>query len=61
MSSCIATTSAALAGRLEEAQYTMVRLRQIDPGLRIANVNYVIGALRAEDFANFAVGLRKAT
>jgi TolB-like protein/tetratricopeptide (TPR) repeat protein len=60
MSNCIATTSAALAGRLDEAQSTMVRLRQIDPGLRIANVNYVIGAFRPEGFTNFADGLRMA-
>lgn len=61
MSNCIATTSAALAGRLEEAQKTMVRLRQIDPRLSISNVNYVIGAqLRAKDFDKWADGLRKA-
>ncbi len=61
MANCIAATSAALAGQIEEARKAMVRLRQIDPGLRISNVKYVIGPyLRAEDFARWADGLRKA-
>jgi hypothetical protein len=38
----------------------MVRLRRIDPGLRISNLNDVISYLRAEDFAKWAEGLRKA-
>jgi hypothetical protein len=57
---CIAATSAALAGRLEEARKFMVRLRQIDPGLRISNLKNVISYLRAEDIAKWADGLRKA-
>jgi TolB-like protein len=61
MANCIAATSAALAGRLEEAQRAMVRLRQINPELSISNVSSVIGAyLRAQDFAKWAHGLRKA-
>ena len=60
MANCIAATSAALAGQLEEAEKAMVRLRQIDPELRISNVKYVIGPFREEDFAKWADGLRKA-
>ncbi len=57
---CIAAISAALTGRLEEARKFMVRLRQIDPGLRISNLKDVISYLRAEDIAKWADGLRKA-
>jgi TolB-like protein len=60
LATCIAATSAALAGRIEEARKAMVRLRQIDPGLRISNLKDVISYLRAEDFAKWAEGLRKA-
>ena len=61
MANCIAATSAALAGRIEEAQKTMVRVRQIDPGLCISNVSWIVGEyLRAEDFAKWAHGLRIA-
>jgi len=60
LATCIAATSAALAGRFEEARKAMVRLRRIDPGLRISNLNDVISYLRAEDFAKWAEGLRKA-
>jgi TolB-like protein len=59
LANCIAATSAALAGRLEEARRVMARLRQIDPGLRISNLKDVM-YLRAEDFAKWADGLRKA-
>jgi TolB-like protein len=57
---CIAATSAALAGRLEEAGKLMVRLRQIDPGLRLSNLKNLISYLRAEEFTKWADGLRKA-
>jgi len=60
MANCIAATSAALAGQLEEAEKAMVRLRQIDPELRISNVKYVIGPFREEDFTKWTDGLRKA-
>jgi Flp pilus assembly protein TadD len=60
LATCIAATSAAPAGRFEEARKAMVRLRRIDPGLRISNLNDVISYLRAEDFAKWAEGLRKA-
>jgi TolB-like protein len=57
---CIAATSAALVGHLEEAEKFMVRLRRIDPKVRISNLKDTISCLRAEDIAKWAVGLRKA-
>ena len=57
---CLAAASAALAGRLAEAQTSMVHLRGIDPALRISNLKDVISYLRPEDFAKWAEGLRMA-
>ena len=39
----MAAAGHALAGRLEEAQKVMARVRQIDPELRISNLKNVIG------------------
>jgi len=53
--------SHALAGRFDEAQKAISRLRQVDPSLRISNLDDVMPPLRrAEDRAKFAEGLRKA-
>ena len=57
----IAAASNALAGRPEEAQKAMARLRQLDPELRVSNLKDRIGWFRRpEDFAKYADGLRKA-
>jgi TolB-like protein/class 3 adenylate cyclase/tetratricopeptide (TPR) repeat protein len=56
----IAAASSAFAGRLEAAKLAMVRLRQIDPGLRVTNLKDQFPLRRAEDLAKFAEGLRKA-
>jgi hypothetical protein len=57
---CIAAASAALGGRLAEAQKAIVRLQEINPSLRISNVRHVISHHRAEDIARCAEGLRLA-
>jgi tetratricopeptide (TPR) repeat protein len=56
----IAAASNAFAGRLEAAELAMVRLRQIDPALRVSNLKSQFPLRRAEDLAKFAEGLRKA-
>jgi len=55
-----AAASHALAGRLDQAQKAMARLRQIDPTLRVSNLRDVLPHRRPEDFARFEEGLRKA-
>ncbi|MGH6802111.1 MAG: tetratricopeptide repeat protein, partial [Methyloceanibacter sp.] len=53
--------SHALAGRLDEAQKALTRLRQLDPALRISNLEDVMLPLRrAEDRLRYVEGLRKA-
>ena len=51
----------ALAGRLDEAQKAIRRLRELDPALRISNLEDVMPPLqRAEDRLRYVEGLRKA-
>ena len=52
--------SNALAGRMEEAQQAMARLRQIDPELRVSNLNDFAPLRRPEDRARYEEGMRKA-
>ena len=56
----IAAASNALAGRPAEAQKTMVRLRELDPALRVSNVKDWAAFRRPEDLARLEEGLRKA-
>ena len=57
----ILAASNALAGRSDEAQKTMARLRRLDPGLCMSNLEEVMAPLRrAEDRARWVDGLRKA-
>jgi TolB-like protein len=57
----ILAASDALAGRLDEAQRAMTRLRLLDPALRISNLEDVLPPFRrAEDRAKLVEGLRKA-
>jgi len=56
----VAAASNALAGRPEEAQKAMTRLRGIDPALRVSNLNEYITLRGPEHFAKYAEGLRKA-
>jgi TolB-like protein len=55
-----AAASNALAGRMKEAQQVMVRLRQIDPELRVSNLNDFAPLRRPEDRARYEEGMRKA-
>ena len=56
----IAAATNAVAGRLEQAQNEMIRLRQLDPTLRVSNLADVMPFRRPEDLAKYAEGLRKA-
>src|SRR5262245_60820514 len=49
-----------LAGRANEAQRAMHRLRQLDPSLRVSNLVDWLPIRRPEDLATFADGLRRA-
>jgi hypothetical protein len=52
--------SLAFAGRIEQAQKAMSRIRQIDPTLRISNLADVLPPFSSEDFARYTEGLRLA-
>jgi tetratricopeptide (TPR) repeat protein len=52
--------SNALAGRLEDAQKAVARLREIDPTFRVSDLRDLTGLRRPVDFARYAEGLRKA-
>jgi TolB-like protein len=56
----VAAAATALAGRLEEAKKVVARLRQANPGLRIAEIREALGPYRAEDLAKYEAGLRQA-
>ena len=57
----IAATSCALAGHDEEAKRLMARLLEIDPSLRISNLQNVFGPYRRpEHLTKLADALRKA-
>ena len=60
MAMCISAASNALAGRLEPAQRAMSRALECDPDLHASNLRDLAPFRRAEDFAAFAKGLRKA-
>jgi TolB-like protein/class 3 adenylate cyclase len=55
-----ASASYALAGRLDDARKFMVRMREIDPALRLSNLKDLLPLRRAADFAKWADALRKA-
>ena len=56
----IAAASNAMAGRLEQAQKSVSRMRQLNPALRISNLKDVLGPFRDEDIARYQDGLRRA-
>jgi hypothetical protein len=57
----IAAASNALAGRQEEAQKAIARALELDPDMRLSNLEYRIGIFRRpEDYAKYAEALRKA-
>jgi tetratricopeptide (TPR) repeat protein len=55
----ITAASNAMAGRPEQAHKAVARLRQLNPALRVSNLNGR-GPRRAEDLARFEEGLRRA-
>ena len=57
---CIFAASNALAGRPEPARKAMARALERNPDLRTSNLRDFMPFRRAEDFATFAEGLRKA-
>jgi TolB-like protein/class 3 adenylate cyclase len=56
----IAAASNAMAGRLEQAQKAVARLRQLYPALHISNLKEVLGPYRRTDLSRYEEGLRKA-
>jgi hypothetical protein len=56
----ISAATNALAGRSEDAQQAVARLRLINPSLRLSNVKDVIPIVRPEDIAKWSEGLRLA-
>jgi tetratricopeptide (TPR) repeat protein len=57
----IDAASNARAGRLEQAQRAVARLRQLNPALRVSNLKNVLGPYRhAEDLSRYEDGLRHA-
>ena len=56
----VVAASGALAGRSAEAEKAMVRLRQLDPALRLSNLGNLGPIRRPEDLARWSEGLRKA-
>ena len=60
MANCVNAASAALAGEAKEAEQAMNRVRELDPGLRMSNLESLAPIRRPEDFAAWAEGLRRA-
>jgi TolB-like protein/class 3 adenylate cyclase/tetratricopeptide (TPR) repeat protein len=56
----ITAASNALAGRIADARRAMGRARQLDPSLRMSNVQFLFPLKRPEDHARLAEGLRLA-
>ncbi|WP_027133658.1 winged helix-turn-helix domain-containing tetratricopeptide repeat protein [Geminicoccus roseus] len=56
----IIAASHALAGRSEEAERAMRRLRQLDPRLQVSDLRQWLPIRRSEDLAMLAEGLRRA-
>jgi hypothetical protein len=56
----VIATCHALADRTAEAQAAMQHLRALDPDLRLSNLRAWISIRKAEHFALFRDGLRKA-
>ncbi|MVV49902.1 CadC-family transcriptional regulator [Pseudomonas sp. PB120] len=56
----LVAASHALSGRMEKAASAMLRVRELDPSLRLSNLKDWLPIQRPEDFARFADGLRLA-
>jgi tetratricopeptide (TPR) repeat protein len=55
-----AAASYALAGRLDQAQNLVMRMRELNPALCISNLKDLFPLRRPEDFTKWVDGLRKA-
>jgi hypothetical protein len=60
MGTCVAAASAAMAGKMAEAEAAMARVRELNPGLRLSNLRELVPFRRSEDFSSWSEGLRKA-
>jgi TolB-like protein len=60
MGLCVAAASAAHAGKREEAEKAMARVRQMNPAMRVSNLRDVLPFKRSQDFERWSDGLRKA-
>jgi TolB-like protein/class 3 adenylate cyclase len=60
MAAGIAAASGVFAGRTEQAEKAMARLRQFNPALRISNLRTWLPFRRTDDFNRWAEGLAKA-
>src|SRR5262249_11873751 len=60
MAPTTAAASYALAGRITEAEKAVVRILEIDPTMRLSNLQDFIPLRRPEDLERFAEGLRRA-
>jgi hypothetical protein len=49
-----------LAGRTEQAQKAITRLRQLDPAFRVSDIKRLVTLRRPEDLARYEEGLRLA-
>jgi TolB-like protein len=56
----IAAASHAMAGRLDKARILMTSMRELDPVLRMANLNDLLPLRQPKDYATWADALRKA-
>jgi tetratricopeptide (TPR) repeat protein len=57
---CVAAASAALSGKPAQAEKAMVRVRELNPALRISNLKEMQPFRRPEHLARLSEGLRKA-
>jgi TolB-like protein/class 3 adenylate cyclase len=60
IATCVGAASGALAGKLAEAEKAMARLRQLNPALRLSNLEDLLPFRRPQDFDRWAEGLQKA-
>ena len=60
IAACIGAASSALDERLTKALKEMVRVRQLEPELRLSNLKDLVPLRRPEDFVRLAEGLREA-
>jgi tetratricopeptide (TPR) repeat protein len=56
----VSVASNALAGRIERARDVLLRLRHIDPALRVSNLGDITPLRRPEDISKYAEAMRKA-